>query len=233
MTHDLWTSDVSALAAVLDHQARLVGGCVRDYLLNLPVADWDIATPLRPEVVLKKLTDAGIRTRVIGMRFGAIVAIMGGRHYDIATLREDVKTDGRHAVVRYTKSYRTDALRRDFTINALYMDEAGHIDDFVGGLPDLDRRLVRFIGDAEARITEDYLRILRYFRFWSLISVEEPDAAVLELCRKHAAGLERISAERRREEMVKLMKTPRAAEAVRHMARCGIISPCNGADCGV
>ncbi|MDD3668795.1 MAG: CCA tRNA nucleotidyltransferase [Alphaproteobacteria bacterium] len=233
MTHALWMPDVAALARILDHQARLVGGCVRDHLLNLPATDWDIATPLLPEVVLRKLTDAGVRTRTIGMKFGTIVAVLDRKHYDITTLRADIRTDGRHAVVRYTDSYRVDARRRDFTINALYMDEAGHIDDFVGGRADLDRRLVRFIGDPETRIVEDYLRILRYFRFWSLVSADAPDARVLELCRKHAGGLDKISAERKREEMIKLMKTPRAAEAVHYMAQCGIIIPCNGADSGV
>ena len=222
MTHALWTADVLRVARALDNRARLVGGCVRDYLLGLPVTDIDMATPLRPQVVLQKLTAAGIQTRTMGMRFGTIVAVLNKKHYDITTLREDVKTDGRHAVVRYTDSYRTDAARRDFTINALYLDAAGRIYDYVGGQADLEKRAVRFIGDAETRITEDYLRILRYFRFWSLISIEPPDERVLKLCQKHAGGLEKVSAERRREEMVKLMKTPRAAEAVEYMRQCGV-----------
>ncbi len=146
--------------------ARFVGGAVRDGLLGLPVNDLDIATVLEPQSVIDRLRAAGIKAVPTGIDHGTITAVINGWPVEITTLRRDVSTDGRRATIAYTDDWREDAARRDFTINALYADPLTHtITDFFGGVADLRAHRVRFIGEASARIAEDHLRILRYFRF--------------------------------------------------------------------
>ena len=160
----LWDKKALFLHRILDGQVRLVGGCVRDFLLHKRFTDRDMATPLTPDEVVARLTKNGIPYLEIGRAFGTIVAKVDETPFEITTLRKDIETDGRHAVVGFTKSWAVDAKRRDFTINALYADAHGKIYDYVGGLEDLKQGRVRFVGPALRRMHEDYLRLLRYFR---------------------------------------------------------------------
>ena len=146
---------------------RFVGGCVRDALLGQPVDDIDIATPYVPEQVIKFLQAAGLTVLPTGIDHGTVMAVIDGTGYEITTLRHDVSTDGRHAIVAYTDQWQEDAARRDFTFNALYLSTEGTLYDPWHGVQDLQNGIVRFIGDPQARIKEDYLRILRYFRFYA------------------------------------------------------------------
>ncbi len=220
----LWNHGAIQIYKALDGQVRLVGGCVRDYLVRRPIHDRDMATPLEPTVVEDKLAKAGIEFISIGKEHGTITAKINKVPYEITTLRKDDKTDGRHAQVVWTTSYKADALRRDFTINALSVDIKNKIFDYATGRSDLAQGLVRFIGDAEQRIQEDYLRILRYFRFWSAISSLPLDPKVVKICAKHADGLTVLSADRLRDEMYRLIQTNRAKEALTEMKKAGILT---------
>src|SRR4051794_5680418 len=167
-----------ALARIWDAlpQARVVGGAVRDALLGRAVADIDLATPRSPEQTTEALRTAGIRVVPTGLAHGTVTAVADGRGFEITTLRRDVETDGRHAVVAFTADWEADARRRDFTINALSMDRDGNVYDYAGGIADLRAGLVCFVGDAATRVAEDYLRILRFFRFQSRYGRRPPDA---------------------------------------------------------
>lgn len=221
----LWDYGSKQIYKALSGQVRLVGGCVRDYLVRKPIHDRDMATSLTPDEVENKLRDAGIEFISIGKAYGTITAKINKIPYEITTLRKDDKTDGRHAQVVWTTSYKADAARRDFTINALYVDIKGKIFDYATGRSDLAQGLVRFIGDPETRIQEDYLRILRYFRFWSGISSLPLDKKVLKICAKNVAGLKNLSADRLRDEMFRLIQTPRAQEALTEMKKAGLLTP--------
>lgn len=159
------------LARVLDvldgdgEEARLVGGAVRNALMQRPVSDHDIATTAPPEIVMARAQAAGLKVKPTGIAHGTVTVLVGRQPFEVTTLREDIETDGRHAVVCFGRDFAQDALRRDFTINALSLSRDGTIHDYAGGLDDLARRRVRFIGDPATRIREDYLRILRFFRF--------------------------------------------------------------------
>ncbi|HSR72244.1 MAG TPA: CCA tRNA nucleotidyltransferase, partial [Kiloniellales bacterium] len=155
---------IEALSAT-GHEARFVGGCVRDALAGRPVRDLDIATRATPTEVIELLEIADIKTVPTGLAHGTVTAVTGGRAFEITTLREDVETYGRHARVAFTDDWKADAARRDFTINALSCAPDGTLYDFFGGIADLKAGRIRFVGDARARITEDYLRLLRFFRF--------------------------------------------------------------------
>ena len=220
----LWNAATIQIYKALDGQARLVGGCIRDYLCRHPIHDRDMATPLVPDVVEKKLQDAGIDFVSIGKAHGTITAKIGGQAYEITTLRKDDKTDGRHAVVTWTTSYKTDAMRRDFTVNAFSADIKNKIFDYTTGRSDLAQGLIRFIGDPEKRITEDYLRILRYFRFWSSISTLPIDEKVVALCAKHKDGLDQLSDDRLRDEMYRILITPKAEEVLGAMKKAGLLT---------
>ncbi|MCX7315456.1 MAG: CCA tRNA nucleotidyltransferase, partial [Hyphomicrobiales bacterium] len=150
-----------------DNSVRLVGGVVRNVLMGRSVTDIDMATTHLPETVMEKARQAGIKVIPTGLAHGTVTLVTGGRSFEITTLREDIETHGRHATVRFGRDFSHDALRRDFTINALYADARGHIYDYAHGLDDIARKQVRFIGEARTRIAEDYLRILRFFRFVS------------------------------------------------------------------
>jgi poly(A) polymerase len=203
-------------------QTRIIGGAVRNALLGQPVADIDIATALTPEDVIERAIKAGLAVYPTGLAHGTVTVVADGAAFEVTTLRRDVETDGRHAVVGFTTDWHEDALRRDFTINALSCDARGTIYDTVGGLEDLDARRVRFIGKAEDRITEDYLRILRFFRFTAAYADGEPDARGVAACLALKSGLARLSAERIGGEIMKLIVTPRAGDIAAFMNAGGI-----------
>lgn len=204
-------------------EARVVGGAVRNALLGEPVADIDLATNLDPQTVISRAAAAGLAAYPTGIDHGTVTLVADGESYEVTTLRRDVETDGRHAVVAFTSDWHQDAMRRDFTINALSATADGDIFDTVGGLADLEQRRVRFIGDAESRIREDYLRILRFFRFTSAYAEGPPDANGLAAARALKDGMRQLSAERIGTEMMKFIVTPRAAEISEIMQRSNIL----------
>ncbi len=204
--------------------ARLVGGVVRDTLLGRAVADIDLASPLPPDAVIAALRGAGIRVVPTGMDHGTVTAIVDGHGFEITTLRRDVETDGRHAVVAFTTDWRTDASRRDFTINAMSMTRDGAVYDYFGGVDDLNTGIVRFVGDAATRIAEDYLRILRFFRFFARYGRVGPDAATLAAIHGGVPGLHRLSVERVWSELSKILAAPDPRRAIALMETVGVIA---------
>jgi len=191
-------------------QIYFVGGCVRNALIGAPVSDLDLSTDARPAAVLALAEDAGIKAIPTGMDHGTITLIHEGETFEVTTFRKDVATDGRRATVAFADSVEDDARRRDFTMNALYADSAGDIIDPVGGLTDLTNRRVIFIDDAEARVAEDYLRILRYFRFHAWYGSDDDgfDTSALNACARLSEGLETLSKERIGAETLKLLAAP-------------------------
>ena len=205
---------------------RYVGGTVRDELLALPHADVDLATSLRPQEVVDRLEKANIRAVPTGIEHGTITAVSAGRPVEVTTLRRDVSTDGRRATVAFTDDWKEDAARRDFTINALSADPmTGALFDYFGGLDDLKKRRVRFIGDPIERIAEDHLRILRFFRFHARFGAGEPDPQALEACARRANDLMALSRERIADELLKLLAVPDPATTVSIMLERGIFEP--------
>jgi len=217
---------VLAALTAAGRPARFVGGCVRDSLRD-PEADphdLDLATAEPPERVMALLEAAGIRTVPTGLAHGTVTALAGPRSFEITTLRRDVETFGRHARVAYTDDFAEDAARRDFTINAMSADPEGRLFDYFGGREDLHAGRVRFVGRARDRIREDYLRILRFFRFFARFGRPPPDAEALEACAAEAAGLDRLSGERIREELLRLLTAPGAVASLRLMAETGVLA---------
>ena len=204
--------------------ARFVGGCVRDALSGRVVGDVDLAVDRPPDEAARALTRARIKVIPTGIKHGTITAVSGGRPYEITTLRRDVETDGRHAVVAFTDDWRADAARRDFTINAMFCDAAGNLWDFFDGRDDLAAGRVRFVGDPATRIDEDVLRILRFFRFHAWFGRPPFDAAGLAACRAAADRLRSLSAERVRKELLKLLEAPDPAATVETMAAIGLFA---------
>ena len=225
-----------ALCAALEaagFQALLVGGCVRNALLGRQVADLDLATDATPEMVTRIAEDAGFHVVPTGLAHGTVTVIARHRPHEVTTFRRDVETFGRHATVAYSTNVTEDAARRDFTMNALYADRRGAVIDPLGGLPDLMAGLVRFVGDADARIREDYLRILRFFRFYAHFGANGIDADGLAACAAHSAMLETISRERIGAEMKKLLSAPDPAPALAAMVQAGVLlQVLPGADAG-
>ncbi len=226
-----WTrrEDLAALVAALDPQGeglvRYVGGAVRDTLLGIAVKDIDMATLLEPPVVIERLSAAGIRSVPTGLAHGTITALTAGGPVEITTLRRDVSTDGRHATVAFSQSWQEDAARRDFTINALYADPRDlRVHDYFGGMTDLAARRLRFIGEAEARIREDYLRILRYFRFQARFGSLPADPAAEAACAALAPGLKGLSRERIASELLLLLALPDPAPTAARMAQLGVLA---------
>ncbi len=215
-------SGVRALFATLPG-SRLVGGCVRDALVNVPNADIDLATPDPPDQVAATLAAAGIRVIPTGLAHGTVTAILDGRSFEITTLRRDLVTDGRHADVAWTDDWREDAARRDFTINAMSLSPDGQVHDYFAGAADLRAGLVRFVGDAPARVAEDYLRILRFFRFHARYGTGAPDAAALAAIRGGVGGLRRLSAERVWSELKRILQAPDPAQSLALMAETGVL----------
>ena len=220
------TQAVCAALSQAGYQALFVGGCVRNALLGAPVADTDIATDALPQTVSDIAEKAGFRVVPTGIEHGTVTVIAEGIPHEITTFRRDVETDGRRAVVAFSDRIEEDAQRRDFTMNALYARADGVVIDPLGGLPDLHARRLRFVGDAHARIREDYLRILRFFRFhaWYGDPDQGIDAEGLAACAELSAGIETLSAERIGAEMRKLLAAPDPAPAVAVMAQAGVLA---------
>jgi len=208
------------------HQALFVGGCVRNAVINAAVTDIDIATDARPEAVMELAKDAGLRPVPTGIDHGTITVISGGIPHEVTTFRRDVETDGRRAIVVFSTRVEDDARRRDFTMNALYANAEGDVLDPLGGLPDLMARRVRFIEDASARIAEDYLRILRFFRFhaWYGDDAEGLDPLALAAIAEATDGLAQLSRERVGAEVRKLLSAPDPAPSVAAMRACGVLT---------
>jgi poly(A) polymerase/tRNA nucleotidyltransferase (CCA-adding enzyme) len=215
-----------ALAAVMAAvpEARVVGGAVRDALAGLPVADIDLATPRPPEEVMRQLEKAGLKAVPTGIDHGTVTAVSGGRGFEITTLRRDESTDGRRAVVAWTDDWREDAARRDFTINAMSMAHDGSVFDPFGGAADLAAGKVRFVGRAATRIAEDYLRILRFFRFHARYGRGEPDREAVAAIADAVPGLKRLSAERVWSELKRILAAPDPTGAATLMQRLGVLA---------
>lgn len=222
------TRAVLAALTAEGFEARIVGGAVRNALLGHPVKDVDIATTARPEDVMRLAKGAGLGAIPTGVPHGTVTVVAAHQPFEVTTLRRDIETFGRHARVSFTDDWAEDAARRDFTLNALYCDESGRIHDPLGGYDDLLARRVRFIGDAHDRIREDYLRILRFFRFTADYADGPPDAAGLAASIALAPGLAGLSAERIRAELLRLLAAPRAVEIVTVMADAGLLAPLLG-----
>ena len=202
--------------------ARVVGGAVRDALAGRAVADLDLATPDAPEVVIAALQQAGVKVVPTGLAHGTVTAVVSGRGFEVTTLRRDVETDGRHAVVAFTTDWQQDASRRDFTINAMSMSRDGAVFDYFGGAADLAAGRIRFVGDPATRIAEDYLRILRFFRFYARFGPVPPDPGTLAALQAGIPGLGRLSIERVWHELRRILAAPDPSEAVGLMDRLGI-----------
>jgi poly(A) polymerase len=212
---------VPALLAALTRggiAARFVGGCVRDTVLGRPVKEIDIAVDKPPETVMRALEAADLRVVPTGLKHGTVTAIVKGRPFELTTLRRDVETDGRRAVVAFTDDWLEDAKRRDFTFNAMYADPDGTIWDPFDGRADLLAGRVRFIGDPDQRIAEDHLRILRFFRFYAWFGKPPLDGAGFDACRRNAGSLSSLSAERVAKELLRLLAAPAPADALEAMA---------------
>ena len=220
------TQALCAALAAAGYRALFVGGCVRNALLGVPVADIDIATDALPEIVSDIAEKAGFRVIPTGIEHGTVTVLAQGELHEVTTFRRDIETDGRRAVVAFSTAVEEDAARRDFTMNALYAAADGTVLDPLGGLPDLLARRVRFVGEAEARIREDYLRILRFFRFHAVYGDPEAgiDADGLAACAANADGLDGLSRERIGAELRKLLSARDPAPTVATMAQAGILA---------
>lgn len=205
--------------------ARFVGGCVRNALMGRPIDDIDIATVLKPEETARAIRAAGLKAAPTGIEHGTVTAVAERTPFEITTLRRDVTTDGRNATVAFTDDWAEDAARRDFRLNALYADAEGRVFDPTGeGVADAMAGRIIFVGDPERRIREDYLRILRFFRFFAWYGRGEPDAAGLAACRALAGGMDRLSAERVSKELMKLLAAPDPRAAMRAMTDAGVLA---------
>lgn len=220
------TASINSLFDALPQGSlRFVGGCVRNALWGEPVGDIDLACKLEPDAVVKALKAANIRYVPTGLAHGTVTAVIEGRPFEITSLRRDVDTDGRRSTVAYTTDWAEDAQRRDLTMNALYADQSGRIFDPTGqGLADLKARKFRFVGDADMRVQEDYLRILRFFRFLAVYGGQEKvDAASLKACREHQSGLRQLSVERIWMELKKLLSAKNPVRTCHIMLTNGVL----------
>ena len=228
----LQASDTQKIMQTLGHDmVRVVGGCVRDALRGVSVTDIDMATSHLPDVVRDKLTAAGFKVIPTGIEHGTVTVVAAERNFEITTLREDIETDGRHAKVSFGQDGQADAARRDFTVNALYADSNGVVYDPLeasgtSSLADLEAGVVRFIGDPDTRIAEDYLRVLRFFRFSTQLQPEAPDAEAIEACARAAnqkEGMLALSGERLGQELFKLLSHTTAPHALDLMQQAGLL----------
>jgi poly(A) polymerase len=222
---------LARLLAVLDRdgeQGRVVGGAVRNALLGEPIGEIDLATTALPEEVIRRADAAGFKPVPTGIEHGTVTVVIDSRPFEVTTLREDVETYGRYAKVRFGRDWRADAKRRDFTINALSCTVDGVVHDYVGGLADLERRRVRFIGEPARRIAEDHLRILRFFRFHASYGSGQPDPDGLAACIAARARLEQLSRERVCAELLKLLLAPHAVPTLAIMSESGLLEPMLG-----
>lgn len=225
------TQAVFAALSAGGFEARAVGGAVRNALLGESIKDIDFATTAEPADVIRLVENAGLKPIPTGLEHGTITVVVNHVPFEVTTLRRDIETFGRHARVTFTTDWAEDARRRDFTINALYCDAAGHIHDPLGGITDIKNRHVRFIGHPQDRIREDYLRILRFFRFTAQYTAGVPDKAGLAACQELAAGLVSLSGERIRNELLRLLAAPHATTVVETMEEAGLLWPLLGAPC--
>jgi poly(A) polymerase len=222
----LTSGTLPKLLAVLDRdgeEARAVGGAVRNALLGAPVLEVDVATTAVPDEVVKRVTAAGFKAVPTGIDHGTVTVVIDKHPFEVTTLRKDVETYGRHAKVEFGRDWKADAERRDFTINALSATRDGAVYDYAGGLDDLVHHRVRFIGNPAKRIEEDYLRILRFFRFHAAYGAGHPDAASLAACITARKGLDQLSRERVRMELLKLLVAPHATATLAVMAHAGLL----------
>jgi tRNA nucleotidyltransferase/poly(A) polymerase len=223
-----WLNDgaLPRLLQVLDRdgeEARAVGGAVRNALMGLAVTEIDVATTAVPDEVVRRVHAAGFKPVPTGIEHGTVTVVIDKHPFEVTTLRRDVETYGRHAKVAFGRDWQADAERRDFTINALSVARDGSVYDYVGGLADIEARRVRFIGDPAKRIEEDYLRVLRFFRFHASYAAAHPDAAGLAACIAHRDGLDQLSRERVRAELMKLLVARRAAPTFTAMNDSGLL----------
>ncbi len=229
LDHAAWLQGggLPRLIAVLDRdgeEARVVGGAVRNALIGSPIHEIDVATTAVPEEVVRRVQAAGFKAVPTGIEHGTVTVVVDGHPFEVTTLRRDVETYGRHAKVAFGRDWKADAERRDFTINALSATRDGAVYDYVGGLADLAARRVRFIGEPKQRIEEDYLRVLRFFRFHAAYgSSEHPDAAGLAACIAGREGLDKLSRERVRMETMKLVVAPHAVPTLIAMTDAGLL----------
>ncbi len=224
LTADATQKVMTLLNARQPDCARFVGGCVRNALMGAPVKDVDIATQLEPDIVIETLTAASVNVHKTGYEHGTVTAVCKGQTFEITSLRRDVETDGRRAVIAYTTDWTEDAQRRDFRVNALYASADGWVHDPIGhGLEDLEARRIVFIGDPLARIREDYLRILRFFRFNAWYGRGEPDRAGLEACAELSPGLKTVSSERVWSELQRLLEASDPRRSIKAMADLGVM----------
>jgi poly(A) polymerase len=222
----LTAGPLTRLLSVLDkdgEETRVVGGAVRNTLLGLPVGEIDLATTAVPDEVVRRAREAGFNPVPTGIEHGTVTVVVDGKPFEVTTLRQDVETFGRHAKVSFGHDWKADAERRDFTINALFLKRDGELIDFVGGLADIKAKRVRFIGDPATRIAEDYLRALRFFRFFAGYAEGAPDPAGLSACIRARDDLVRLSRERVRVEILKLMEATRSPETAAIMTDSGIL----------
>lgn len=203
---------------------RFVGGAVRDSLAGHKNFDLDLATDLSPEELVEACEEKGLKTVPIGIKFGTVGVVINDKVLEITSLRKDVETDGRHAVVEFTSDWDVDASRRDLTINAVYADEKGNVFDYYNGIEDLENGVVKFIGNPSQRIKEDYLRILRFFRFYSLFGKGEIDKKALKACIENRDGIKKLSVERIRNEFEKIILTNNAAKILKVMFENDILA---------
>jgi len=218
-------SSISQLDKVFKNggfELRIVGGAVRDLALNKEPKDVDLATDATPDEMIAILDKAGIKHKPTGLEHGTLTAIIDNEPYEITTLRADTETDGRHAEVEFVKSWEEDAKRRDLTYNAMSMDMEGNLFDYFNGMDDLQDKVSKFVGDAEERIQEDYLRILRYFRFQGRLSTPTWDEDTLNAISTHAKGITQVSAERIWQEMSKVLAGNNVANVLDHMTKTGV-----------
>ncbi len=214
---------IFAVIAAAGGEARVAGGAVRNALLKVPVADVDVAATLPPERIMEACRAAGLSVHPTGVEHGTVTVVAGHRPYEVTTLRHDVETDGRRARVAFHEDWASDAARRDFTMNALYCDARGKVYDFTAGYKDILRKRIRFVGNPSKRIEEDYLRILRFFRFHAQFGKGAPDPAGLAACKRYAKGMGKLSAERLRQELMKLNVAPGAVATLKLMSRESIL----------
>lgn len=216
---------VLAMLTQAGHRALVVGGAVRNTLLGLPAEDIDLATDAAPQRVADLARAAGLKAVPTGLEHGTVTVVSGGRPFEVTTFRRDEQTDGRHAVVAFSDRLEDDAARRDFTMNALYAEPSGRVLDPTGqGLDDLSARRLRFVGEADARIAEDYLRVLRFFRFHARYGAPgTADPAALAACARGVPGLDRLSRERIGAEARKLLDAPDPSEALALMQATGVL----------
>lgn len=229
MTPAPWMNDPTVIKVVdalgaSECDVRFVGGCVRDAVLGRETSDIDIATPDLPETVIDKLTQAGLKAVPTGLSHGTVTAVADGRGFEVTTLRKDTACDGRHAAVEFTTDWQEDASRRDFTFNAMSLRPDGTLFDPFGGVADAKAGIVRFVGNPQDRIREDYLRLLRYFRFLAHYGRSSPCSDLTRIFKELRPGLDQLSAERVRVELMKLLQADSPLDAVEAMGRSGVLA---------